>query len=733
MPPVFDSNTPVVDFGATSSPFKRESHRWLVWPALAYKVLLPSRGNPPFNVFQRAVLDMCRAGVRDTAEIAHRLALPLDLIVFVLEQLLNTEMLDEAHIPTNRALNLMSEDNEAGEVEESGYIFVDGFDGKRVWPRVHRGGLPIVDAEFEKSKGIAKFKFQRGNTGNPERVVATMVPSQNPAQYLVPSTYEAQKAARHHARRVQAFRREDSGRGGIGKALDGLKSSGLRVVDIGPQPVFVASYVFLPKDARHRSWLITDPLGLGVSNVLRPCVTMLAKEKRYGIDKLIEKVTNQAWRIDEEDFALYLAEATKASMERVKRHLGDAAQLLPADVVTRLADADVRLDGAKNAKQIEDFLGNAYSALESLFDWMVSLFPDPSLSKVLGQTPAENAQLLQRIAQQFGFTASSSTLPLLSVTRNVVVGALRNGNPTLPGRLAVALLAAQLNRNHPIATLGAREPDALEFFAEIGRLRNSASHDTSAVPTIEIAVKMRDRLFTVLRAVVGTGPVDVDADTSQISWGADLMLRVRARAEFACGTYPELAERPNVHTRVIEMHQAALCVKLLAASKDTARDTLNTRVRDAVVALSTAMEASFAEFEKTAPTPVSVAKTVSEDKEQNATQLLSAARTCGFDLDPSGKLPTALTHAQPNRIRRVAQGQPETLSACVAAQLLAASHQPKHPLCEVAKHCPSLLLDVSRIVKARGHADNVVVTAAEVAELETMVAKNIRAMLEIID
>lgn len=46
---------------------------------------------------------------------------------------------------------------------------------------------------------------------------------------------------------------------------------------------------------------------------------------------------------------------------------------------------------------------------------------------------------------------------------------------------------------------------------------------------------------------------------------------------------------------------------------------------------------------------------------------------------------------------------------------------------------PSLLLDVGRLVEVRGHGDDVVVTAAEVAEIETMVANDIRAVLDAID
>jgi len=532
---------------------------------------------------------------------------------------------------------------------------------------------------------------------------------------------------------VRAFRREVSRSSIPEDILDGLRSGGLRVVDVEPEPVFVASFVFLPSDARQRSWLVADPLGLGVSDVLRSGVTKLAKEGRHGLADLLEKVAGQAWHVDEGDLALHLAEATKGATERVVRQLGDAANLLPPDVLTRLADADVRLDGAQTAKSIEDFLGNAYAALESVFGWVVSLYPDPSLFSALGHDTLENASLLQQVAEQVGFATSPLTLPLLSVSRGVVKGAICFGNKTLPGRLVAALLAAQRNGDHPLATLAARAPDALEFFAKIGRLRIDASHDTSSILSAEVAVEMKDGLFAVLRALVGAGAVDVETSTSEPSWGADLLLRIRARAERASDRYPGLAERPNVRARLIEMHHAALLVKLLACSAAIAAEILSTRSRDAVVALAIAMEAVFAEIEAASPTPEDVAAMISNDLERNAVLLASAAVAIGFKVDASGRLPKALTHAKANRIRRAAQGQGETLSARIDAQLLAAHQQSDHPLREVAKRLPALLLDMGRLVEARGHGDDVVVTAAEVAEFETMIANDVRAMLEAIE
>ena len=149
--------------------------------------------------------------------------------------------------------------------------------------------------------------------------------------------------------------------------------------------------------------------------------------------------------------------------------------------------------------------------------------------------------------------------------------------------------------------------------------------------------------------------------------------------------------------------------------------------------MTIATEAAFAEIEMDARTPASVAQAVSNDRERNAAQLAAAATELGFAVEASGQLPKSITHAKANRIRRAAQGEAETLSARVAAQLLAAQRQSEHPLREVAKRVPSLLLDVGRLVEARGHGDDVVVTAAEVAEIETIVANDVRAVLEAID
>lgn len=740
MPPVFDHATPVVDFGATSDPIQLE-HRdkeWFVWPALAYKVLLPARRHPPFNVFQQVVLEMCRAGVRDAEEMARRLTLAPELVGFVMEQLQGMDALDDRQAPTPRALRLMDAQDEPADVEEAGYVFVDGHT-LRVWPRVHRGGLPIVDANFEHGK----MKFERGTSGKPQPIRAEVIWPQASARPRTastpgtPSAHEAQKAARRHDQRVRAFRRESLLAGKGDKVLPGLKSTGLRVLPLDPEPIFVAAHLFMPKDMQRRSWLVTDPCGLGVSDVLRHGVETLVKQSRYTparhkLPKLLEKIADQAWHVDEEDLAHHFAEATQAATKRVAAQLGEAAELLPSDVLKRLEDAEKCLEHA-HTQDIEHFLGHAYAALESVFGWLVSLYPDPSLFLPLGQSAGDNALLLQKIAEQIGLRTSDRTVSLLSVSFGSVKGAVAFGNKTLPGCLAAALLAAQRHPDHPLTTLAARAPDALEFLGEIGKLRINASHNTAAVPSRDNAVQVRDRLFTLLRALVGQGPADLKTGQDVPTWGADLLLRLRAQAERRAEHDPGLADRPDLRARVIEMHHAVRLVALLATATNAPKDALNARLRDAVVAITIAVEAAFAEIERNTPTPASVAQAVSDDRTHNAALLAQVAATLGFTLDAAGQLPQSLTHSKANRMRRAAQGRAETLSARVAVQLLAAQQQAQHPLHEVARLIPSLLRDVGHLVETRGHGDDVAVTAAEVAEIAAQATHNIRAMLEAID
>lgn len=743
MQPVFDRTTPVVDFGPTAQPLGG-TRKWVLWPAFAYKVLLPAPRDSAFNLFQRTVLDLCRAKVRAPSEIQARLVLPEELVTFILEQLQGMGLLDEANAPTPRAVRLLDEEDDSFEAEEAGYVFVDAHSG-RPWPRFHQGSLPFIPAELEHGSSA---RLTRGSEGHPEYVRATVLwPAPNTRTARTPTAFEILKAARHHHRRQRAFAREWTGADLPDEVSSTLGEPGresvkrVKLVNSTPEPVLVTAFFLAPRDARHHAWLITDPCGLGLSDVLREEARRLARDDKGKVRELIEQLTGEAWHVDERDLAYFLEEANRAAAERVSRHLGQAVNVLPAEVVQRLAQAEGRLDAARThssatTKAIDDFLGHVYAAIEGVFGWLVALFPQRSVLAALADTAPANAQLLRRVAAAQGFSTSERTASLLAVPRNTVTGALLRGNNSLPGRLAAALLAAQQRDDHPLRTLAVTFPQALEFLSYLGRLRNDASHNTASVLGLDTALAVREQLLAFLRALVGTrsGTEVVSIPASgDLTWGADMLLRVRARADKVALEDKGLEAFPELRTRMVEMHHAAIILELLIAAGSGGVEGLSGQLRDFVVAGAIAAEAAIAELEKVAPSDPAIAKRVGEEREANAAQLARAAVSLGFAVTKAGTLPAALGQARADRIRRAARGRAETLSARVSAQVLTAVDQPEHPLRDVARALPSFLLHIAIIVEVRGHGDDVALEPAGVAAFRGMVRDVVRAVLAAVD
>jgi hypothetical protein len=727
MQPVFDRSTPVVDFGDTASSRSWGERQWILWPAYAYKVLIPSRGNPPFNVFQRAVLDMCRGGIHEPVQIANRLGFTSpDLFSAVLDQMQSIDALDVNFALTDRAKRLLADEADVPDVEDVGYVFVDAY-SCQLWPRMHLGGLPLISAEMDKFRP----ELRRGDEGSPEIVKATELRPDRSVLPEEPSAFDVQKAARYHARRVRVFERERAQSGNSSHTTDRLIAQKVKLLGTEPELIYVAAAIFMRKDARQSSWFVTDPCGLGVSDVLRAGIVKLANEGKHDVKKMLERMAGQAMHVDENDLALYLVEANRGAASHVALQLGDAANLLPPKVIELLARADGKSQ-SKKVKDIETFYADAYHAIEGTFSWLVSLHPDADVLAALAPEASNNEHLLQQIAEGLGFITSDKTKDFFKTSRAVVKGALCNGNTSLPGCLAAALLAANDSNRHPLITLAAKDPNALIFIAECKRRRNSGSHFTSANVAGD-AMQLRNDLFNLFRHLVGSNTLDDVAPGTNVSWGADMFLRIRSQAVLGIErTYPGLDEHPNLHCRVIEMREALLVVDILSRSDLPGPDILKARLRDLMVASTIVMEAIFTELEKGSPSLSSTAMTISDDRDKNATLLVAAASALGFRLDEEGRLPRVLTHIKSDMLRQAANGKINSLQATVAAQVLSANRQKDHPLRDIARDSPCFLLHLGQLVDARGHGDDVSVTTEEAQAIVKLIETDIRLVLDLI-
>lgn len=727
MAPKFDAMTPVVDFGASPHHYGAREMRWLLWPALAYKVLLPQRPVSQLNAFQLAVLALCGAGVRSQQEIATRLQLHPELVAAVRDQLGARGFLGEGGAPSPDGLRMLAGEAESQPAAEAGYVLFDAIE-QSLWPRLHRGSLPF--AEVDAGRLEHTLILLRGTPGNRRKETARIVFPPGVAELATPSARDLQRAARLHARRVRIHAAEAGAAVLQGPARPLEAQERITLLATAPEPVWVAACIFHTAEARQRALLVTDPCGLGVSDLLRSGIQRLVRERVDGFDKMLGKLAGAAWQVDEDELALSLRQGHNQALQRVRQRCGAAIDLLPADVVQGLAAAARRLDEAGNAgagatRKIEDFTGIAYDAVERLFGWLVSLYADLTLLAALDIDAAPNVPLLASLARQIGFDTPHEAMSLLRVRRSTVLGVIKHGNKDLASQLAACLLAAARHNQHPLRMLAARQPDALALLVRLKRARNPASHAGALVPTMAGANALWEDVFAVLRALVGAAAEPSAAPVAAVGPAGDLHIRMRATAEHMANRCAGIDEWPAVRARLVDMHAAAVQARTLPPDSEFMPSAL----RDLAVSASTVLEEVMAALSAPA-LPLRLVGGLSHDRRSNAEMIVRAARLAGFALNPQGGLSTELTHAGFDGIRAAAEARPSSLQASVAALLLAEPH-PAAPMLALARRAPEWLLDLGRIVEMRGHGNVGALGVADAEPLEKNTAALVEAALDI--
>ena len=191
----FTREAPVLNFGPRRprEHSKRTSWEYILWPAWAYRVVAPRVRDRQLNMFQRAVLGLCRTGQHDFASIGEKLAIHPDLAAFILVELTDLGYVDGDGLATEPGFRVLSED--AMDVHDmvAGYIFQDPWNGE-LWPRFVEQ-LDYCDLEYDES-GFPRLLL--GSTGKPWRQGAFMVLPTNSPGPTQPSPAKVVSAVSRH-------------------------------------------------------------------------------------------------------------------------------------------------------------------------------------------------------------------------------------------------------------------------------------------------------------------------------------------------------------------------------------------------------------------------------------------------------------------------------------------------------------------------------------------------------
>lgn len=718
---LFDKTCATVDLSPKSKPLSARGRQWLLWPVWAYRVVVPQPAPKRFNLFQRAVLSLCRAGIVRADEISYRLDLGPELSAYILNQLEGMGLLDQRRELTERAKKLLDEEPDDQVEAVAGYVFVDPFEGE-LWPRFCRGALPYSEGEI-----VGLFaKIEQGTVGNPHSINASVVWANQKIPPKQPNRRDIVRACSRSIRDETAYKRS------IGEDDSELDRSLLKhhlnqvvLLDDAPEPMFLTTFVFVPQDVSRASlWQVCDPFGLGTSSLLRTRIEKLvAKSSQAGniLKKAIQRATREGFAVDNADFLDLFREQNQRAAKVVDRKAGFDKTICPKvwellvqmeNEYIKVGDSDVSGQAWDRQQEvIKAMIRRAYETIEECFANVVRMFRGSDIWRRLGGAPEDNGVLLAKIAYQLGFVDDQEDPcfeRFLRIGSGPVKGVVLHENRELVALFAAALLSTRDHQEHPFQRCTAKFPGLIVFLNELKRMRGQAAHHTRVAlekKYREEVLDFRKNTYHIARlllpAAEGT-TMDSRSSSAPVEWGADLVYRLRAQAAYNVESEFGLHVRevPSLRDELMEVEVLSLELEKLCRAGATTEE-VDGRTRDIRVVCGNAAEAAVTLL----LTEADVTAFITDDRTANAERYSKAARTLNFQANKDGQYHEVLLNVRPDRAHSAAETRRGALNALLVVALLQAEQDANHPLRELAKANPRFLLDAGEISQARGHGD----------------------------
>jgi hypothetical protein len=457
---MFDKHTPVLrlNFG------KDRSVRWVLWPVLAWRVVAPVPRERKLNVFQRAILGLARAGVVRAEEMAERLLISPDLAALVVQELgEQMGLLDVEGRPNRRGIEWLEEDAEESSTDTHvGHVFTDVFSGK-IWSRFLVGDLPIAEVELNDSGWPVLLS---GSAGDPwkDRTFTAKPDDRDHLVMVRPDVKDVLRAARRHRR--QRRREFDDV---LDDAHDVPYLKMVSFIDDAPQAFYFA---LRARRLDSGDWTVDEPIGRGESLDLR---TQLA-------ERLDHHKGLRAWLspiVGANPESPTLGQLQIEAAWNVEVRLTASIRHHPA-VMERLVAMQRALLEAAAPDAPQDKWGDVLVKADIAATWALraSQRPyaetHPPFFEDYDRVPVTSRHPIMEAARVLGVVRRVPPR-LLSVTRSQVRDA-EKGKGSLRSMLALSMIAARWNEDHPLRSALASHPDLINRLDDLATERNPAAH-----------------------------------------------------------------------------------------------------------------------------------------------------------------------------------------------------------------------------------------------------------------
>ena len=494
----FGAETPILFYGPRAHLHANPGGRkeWVYWPAWAFRVVAPEFRDRSFNVLQKAVLGVLRASRLTAVELGERLGIHPELAAFVVTELQEQGRIDAEWKVTKRGVDLLEQESEESANLVPGWVFRDPWSGN-LWPFVASSLEYAHTGRDERGYPVLEL----GKTGNPWRQSAWMQFPSAGCEAKPPNAREILRAALRHKRLGRRWQH-------VGVHLDedidgvnavGLDLSRLSGIDPEPTPVFLVSFLYVPRDGDDcdDDWYACDFFGRGSDPALRRLVIRVAEE-----DEKQHLAGRLDWLIgltrhDDFDTFRRAARGRKRKAEwLLERALTiDVRHHAVAEPLAEMLDGWLELrelGGDAGQRHRDGVLTSGRKALERLLRDVAEKWPLAGIADRLSGDRETDVELLRRTARDIGLTELPDAQS--EVKKNLVRAVSDYDDSWRLRPLAVAtLLRARDAPGHPLRSAAGKAPDVLERIERVASLGGGAAHGSGGgrldVDTVNTAVQ----------------------------------------------------------------------------------------------------------------------------------------------------------------------------------------------------------------------------------------------------
>lgn len=445
--------------------------RPILWPVLLHRVLYPEPRQPQLNLFQKAVLELIRAGQTRHDSIAEIIGLHRELITLILAQGVSHGWLDsDASKLTEAGVRVLENEEDNLNNLKAGFLFQDAVTGN-YWPR-----MATKLKQVEPKDPLARFpEFtiarKTGKSLKPFLIKKTK-------QELKPLNNELLNHAYQDYRKDYYLHRQI---GGQTQETQRVHFQSVQRLDTTPEPAQIILWV-AEGEEYDEPLAIQDPFGLRKNAwwLLKDFKKKLEEDtslRRYLADLIdipnVATLTNDEWlkAIEKKvEFDLIIEHPWIERQPDIKRYF---ATLLRLREKIEEHDNDNVWDS-----DLEAAMAECQKLLEVVMQWLIKTYPVDS-----GQIPNQrkfdrklNIKLIKAL-QVPSFTESSINI-LAGQQLGQVIRTCNNPTSSLKALLFAAAMGVIGNDVHPLRVLTSQELD-IDRLLELADLRNSKTHAES--------------------------------------------------------------------------------------------------------------------------------------------------------------------------------------------------------------------------------------------------------------